>query len=114
MHSVSADALPMAKRTRVPSKAPRALYIGQWIRATGSTPAEVARETKINEGYISQLISGQKKNPSGDKLFAIAECLKIPLGNLYKLPPSASILDQVADLDPEVVIRLSQKRPAKR
>lgn len=107
MHSLAADALLMAKK-KPPAKPP--LYLGPWIRACKTTPAEVSRGTGINEGYLSQMISGKKDNPSGAKLSLIADFLEIPLGNLYKPPPPAAVLDQIADFDPKVIARLSRKR----
>lgn len=111
MHSLAADASLMAKPQKsVPSKEPKPLYVGPWIRAVGTTQAAVSRETGINEGYLSEIISGGKKNPSAAKLMLIADFLKVPLGDLYKQPPSAALLEQVAGYDPAVVVRLSQKR----
>jgi transcriptional regulator with XRE-family HTH domain len=109
MPALKADALLMAKKVSAPSDSPR-LYVGEWIRASDTTPAEVSREAPINEGYLSGIISGNKKNPSGSKLALIARVLGITVPALYSPPPSAKLLDQVADYDPEVVIRLSQKR----
>ena len=109
MPALKADALLMAKKVSPPIDSPR-LYVGEWIRASETTPAEVSREAPINEGYLSGIISGNKKNPSGAKLALIARFLGIAVPALYSAPPSAKLLDQVADYDPEVVIRLSQKR----
>lgn len=110
-HNLGANALPMAKSS--PNPAPNAtprLYVGPWIRANRLKPAEVARKTGINEGYLSGIISGKKKNPSTEKLALIADFLKMPLGDLYKPPPPDRLLEQLDDYDPETVIRLSQKR----
>ena len=85
------------------------LFIGQWIRALGFKPADVAEGTKINEGYISQLISGEKDNPSGGILLRIANFLDIPMGYLYRPPPGAGFVAEGANLRPDVLVRL---RPA--
>ena len=111
MHSLAVDPLLMAKTAPIPTPEPvQALFVGAWIRANGVRPAEVARKTGINEGYLSGIISGKKKNPSTEKLALIANFLKMPLGDLYKPPPPSGLLDQIAGYDPETVIRLSQKR----
>jgi transcriptional regulator with XRE-family HTH domain len=106
---VGGDPLLMAKKEPPSATAPR-LYVGEWIRASRTTPAEVSRKAPINEGYLSGIISGNKKNPSGSKLALIAQVLGITVPALYGPPPPAKLLDQVADYDPDVVIRLSQKR----
>lgn len=110
------DPLLMAKKTRTkvePETEEAPLYIGAWIRACEKTPAEVSRKASINEGYLSELIKGTKKNPSRSKLTAIANFLKIPVSSFDQPPPSQKLLDQVADYDPEVVLRLSQHRKSK-
>lgn len=108
MPAKTADHLLMAK-TRKPAVL-KPLYVGPWIRACKTTPREVVRKIGINEGYLSGIISGKKKNPSSAMLEQIAACLDIPMGNFYKMPPSEAVLDQIADFDPEVVVRLSQNR----
>jgi transcriptional regulator with XRE-family HTH domain len=65
--------------------------------------------TGINEGYLSQLISGEKKNPSGLILAQIADFLGIPMNYFYRPPPSQEAIDQVSDIDPAVLRRLSGK-----
>jgi hypothetical protein len=116
MHSLGADALLMAKTAAKPRgkprkrPAPKPVYVGPWIRAHNTTPAEVSRATGINEGYLSTLCSGKKGNPSNGLLALIADHLKMPLGDLFKPPPPRSLLDQIADFDPEVIVRLSKKR----
>lgn len=97
---------PSQKRTQRPKRDFRPLYIGQWIRALHKRPADVVRETKINEGYLSELISGQKKNPSGDKLLQIAEYLDIPMNYFYQPPPDKEFLEQVSEIDPGVLSKL--------
>jgi transcriptional regulator with XRE-family HTH domain len=47
-------------------------------------PIDVVRGTEINEGYLSQLISGKKKNPSGLILAQIADFLGIPMSYFYR------------------------------
>lgn len=108
MEGLAAEPLPMAKPNKLIPPDP--LYVGPWIRACETTQAEVSRKTGINEGYLSEIISGKKKNPSAAKLRQIAGFLKIPLGDLYKPPPPAAVLAQIADYDPEVITRLSKKR----
>jgi transcriptional regulator with XRE-family HTH domain len=100
----------MIKRKRKPKVLPP-LYIGQWIRALGYTPAEVARGVPINEGYLSQLIAGKvKKNPSAAMLVGISRFLNVPLDYLYQPPPDREFIQQAATLDPLVLSRLRSIR----
>ena len=67
---------------------------------------DVVRATKINEGYLSELISGKKKNPSADALYKIADFLEIPLDYLYRLPPDRAFIEEAAKFDPSVLAKL--------
>ena len=100
----------MPKRPQKPAHAIRRqfrlLYVGQWIRALHKRPIDVVKATGINEGYLSELINGRKKNPSGHVLAAIAEYLEIPMSYFYKPPPAQEFLDQVSELDPAVLSKL--------
>jgi transcriptional regulator with XRE-family HTH domain len=82
------------------------VFVGQWIRALGKRPRDVARATEINEGYLSELVNGKKKNPSPANLAAIAEFLAIPMHYLYRLPPPKETLEQLAGFDPGTISRL--------
>jgi hypothetical protein len=111
MHSLIVETSRMVKPQISPTSKPaRQLYVGLWIRALGFTPAEVARGAPINEGYLSEIISGKKANPSAAKLMLIAEFLDMPLGDLYKQPPPSALLGQLDNYDPNVIVRLSKKR----
>ena len=109
MHSLERKSFLMAKIVHLPTDGTR-LYIGEWCRALDIKPARVSREAPINFGYLSGLISGKKTNPSRDMLEAVARVLQITVGQLYSPPPPARLLDQVAEYDPDMVVRLSQKR----
>lgn len=85
---------------------PPPLFIGPWIRALGKTPAEVAKDAPMNEGYLSQLISGKKKTPSIEILQAIAKVLDIPRDKLHEPPPSKEVIDAARSLGPSVLDRL--------
>jgi hypothetical protein len=111
MIGANLDASLMVGRTR--SKRPRKpadpLFIGQWIRAMGHKPAEVTRAIGLNEGYLSELISGAKRNPGGTVLMDIADFLRIPVDYLRRPPPSREFLEQASILDPAVLLRLSAR-----
>lgn len=94
---------------RRPRPVPPPLYIGEWIRSLGRTPAEVSRGIGRNEGYLSQLISGQKKNPSLGLQQEIADELGIPMEYLRRPPPDKDFIDQAKTLDPAVIDRLRRQ-----
>lgn len=85
---------------------PPPLFIGQWIRAMGLTPAEVARDAPMNEGYLSELISGRKQKPSIEILQAIAKVLGIPRDKLHEPPPAKEVIEAARTLGPSVLRRL--------
>jgi transcriptional regulator with XRE-family HTH domain len=88
----------------------RELYIGQWIRALGMRPIDVVKGIGINEGYLSELINGKKKNPSGGTLIQIAEFLDIPMNYLYNPPPPQEIINQTSGIDSSVLERLRGRK----
>lgn len=77
------------------------LYIGQWMSRLGRKPSEVAKATKINEGYLSQLISGEKNNPSGRTLYMISTELGVSINALYEKPPEMDVTGRVQHLSPQ-------------
>lgn len=82
------------------------LYIGQWISFLDRKAADVAKKIGINEGYLSQLISGHKHNPSYLMIRAIADELGVGIDTLRKPPPSGVVVEALRGLDPGVVNRI--------
>lgn len=72
----------------------------------GRRPVDVVRATGINEGYLSELIAGNKTNPSAEVLLEIADFLGIPMQYFYRPPPTREQLDQTAGIDPVVLAKL--------
>lgn len=106
-----ADTWAMAKPPQKPRNArgritrPQPAFTGgQWIRALGVDQREIATAAGMNEGYLSQLCSGQKKNPSRGVVADIAKALKIHPDALQRVPPST--LDEAKDFDPETLATL--------
>ena len=81
------------------------VYIREWLRAFGLKPAEVARDAEVNEGYLSQLISGQKKSPSPAFLMALAAQMPQPFHytKFYEPPPDDATLKALAAIDPALL-----------
>lgn len=96
-----------AKRRRRP---PRPHFIGPWLIALGAKAADVVRGAKVNEGYLSQLISGQKDNPSDGFLLDVATYLGVTVENLREPPPSPEAIAQTSKLSPDVIARLRVRR----
>lgn len=85
------------------------LFVGGWIKTMGFRPSEVARETGINEGYLSQIISGKRDNPSRLVLHKIANCIGIPMEYFNRPPPNRQFLTEAAALDPTVLQKIRER-----
>jgi len=83
--------------------------LGQWITRLGRKPGEVAKGIGISEPYLSELISGKKKNVSFSIIANIADELGIPIDALRRPPPRFEAVQSVADLSPDVLRRLSRQ-----
>ncbi len=59
----------------------------EWLTALGVSQAKLAEDAHINEGYLSELVSGKKQNPSRDMQKRIGDALKIRPTLLWTLPP---------------------------
>lgn len=77
------------------------LKIGKWLVFLERQQEEVAEKAGINKGYLSQLISGEKDNPSGDKLMSLSTELGISVNALYSDPPPVSMRDRYGKLRPD-------------
>lgn len=89
---------PMARKK---PKQFKVLHIGPWLTKLERKPSDVARQIGLNEGYLSQLISGEKKNPSSDVLLRLSEELGISINALYSRPPEMDVTSRVKVLRPE-------------
>lgn len=73
----------------------RKLYIGPWLARLGKKPVDAAKAIGVTETYMSELISGKKKNPGHAILFDLSEWLGIPMNALYRMPPAQNAVDAV-------------------
>lgn len=78
----------------------RTLHLGEWLSRLGRKPVELAKAIGVGESYISLLISGQKKNPSGALLLDISEFLGLSVNDLYEPPPPAETGNALKHLNP--------------
>jgi transcriptional regulator with XRE-family HTH domain len=97
-------------RRPAPKRPSRKLFVGEWVRALGFRQVEVVRATGINEGYLSELISGNKRNPSFDFLSQIADFLGIPVSYFSRPPPDREFIAEASELDPKVLAKLMTPR----
>ena len=97
------------KHERMPAKARTAfkkLYIGEWMVRLNCSREDMQEAAGIGKAYLSQLISGKKKNPSTAILMSIAAKLGLKLEDLYKPPPPAETIDSLKGLSADVLARL--------
>ena len=100
-------ARPDTYRMGRPKKQFKPLFVGQWIVAVNRRPSEVAKAIGIGESYLSQIISGEKPNPSHSILFSLSEELGVPMNDFYRRPTERDITDKVARLRPDQLSALS-------
>jgi hypothetical protein len=103
---IPAPKSPVKPTRKRPQEATEPLFIGQWLRVLNLRQIELVRATGINEGYISELISGRKDNPSGAKLRLISDFMGIPMQCLFEPPPTPELVKQATKIDPVVLARL--------
>lgn len=72
--------------------------MGQWIAQSGRQQEDIADSAGITDAYLSELISGKKKNPSAHVLRALSEELKITVNDFYRKPPTAGQLERLRNL----------------
>lgn len=101
---------PRNRRGRVKRDEP-VLYVGEWIRALGTTQTAVCRALKLNEGYLSE-ICNHRKTPGIGVLFELADHLKVKVDTFRKPPPSRQFITEATDLDPAILVRLRTQLPS--
>lgn len=90
------------------------LFLGEWLTVLGVKQSTLARETEINEGYISQLCRRGKGNPSFYILAKIADFLRIGIDQLRQPPPSRDTIEAIRSLDPKLINRIHRDPPKSR
>ena len=94
--------------SRSSSKLFRPLHVSEWVAQSGRRQDEIARAVGITDAYLSELISGKKKNPSAHVLRALSEELGITVNDFYRKPPSQVQLDRLKNLSPSEAAILSR------
>jgi transcriptional regulator with XRE-family HTH domain len=90
--------------SRTVEKLFKPLFVGEWVAGylakTKLQQEDLAESIGITDGYLSELMSGKKKNPSAHVLRALSEELGITINDFYKKPPSQSQMDRLKNLSP--------------
>lgn len=86
----------------------RKLYIGEWLSRLGKKPTDAAKAIGVTESYMSELISGKKKNPHHALLYDLAEWLGLSINDLYRLPPNKTVVEATENLSPSQIAILGQ------
>lgn len=98
--------------SRSSTKLFRPLHVGEWVAQfmaqSGRQQEDIADATGITDAYLSELMSGKKKNPSAHVLRALSEELGITINDFYRKPPSQSQLDRLKNLSPSDAAILSR------
>lgn len=98
--------------SRTVEKLFKPLYVGEWVAGylskTGLQQEDLAEAVGISDGYLSELMSAKKKNPSTHVLRAISEQLGITINDFYKKPPSQAQLDRLKNLSPSDAATLTR------
>ena len=89
---------------------PERLFIGEWVAAMGRRQNEVADAAGLTDAYLSQLVTGRRKNPSHAVLKAIADELGISTDRLHELPPDDEVVGAIRKLDPAILARLMARQ----
>lgn len=82
------------------------LALQRIMKQTGVSQAELARRTELTPGYVSQLVSGARADPSTDALRAIGKALSVPPELLALFGAEAHELNGIT---PEVAAELAEK-----
>lgn len=98
--------------SRISSKLFRPLHVGEWVAQymtqSGRQQEDIAEAVGITDAYLSELMSGKKKNPSAHVLRAISEELSITINDFYRKPPSQAQRDRLKNLSPSDAATLTR------
>lgn len=102
--------LAKARRPRRP-KNPLGNAIRRLREASGRTQGQLADSATVSQGYLSQLESGEMKNPSVAVLLRLAVALRIPADDLFEAagyPTVRRLRDEYRVLESRVLPRLRE------
>ena len=82
--------------------------MGEWVAQSGRQQEDIAESAGITDAYLSELMSGKKKNPSAHVLFALSEELGITINDFYRKPPSQAQMNRLKNLSPSDAATLTR------
>lgn len=98
----------MGKRT---PPEPREIFLGDWLNEFGIKVGEAAEIAGCDQSYISNIISGRKKNINALYLLRLSERMDININDFFRPLPSQSTLTALKRLSPKAQAAvLAQKR----
>lgn len=107
----------MGHMPRISAKLFRPLHVGEWVSQSGRQQEDIAESVGITDAYLSELMSGKKKNPSAHVLRALSEELGITINDFYSKPPSQAQRERLKNLSPSDAATLTrlldQTKPTK-
>jgi transcriptional regulator with XRE-family HTH domain len=86
------------------------IYLAEWLAVLDVVPVELVKAGVISEGYLSNLRSGKRLNPSPGKLMQIGAFLQIEWTDLYRSPPSSEAIAGMEPLAGTTVERILKRR----
>lgn len=99
--------MPRPRQNR-PARPPRQLQLGPWLDRLGRKQVEAAKAAGVTAGYISDLVSGKKPNPSPGVLLDISEWLGLTVNDLYVMPPPENAVAAAGQMPPSQMAALGR------
>lgn len=116
--AVFSNPLGMRKKTMRPAIKPKPddddpelppLFVGEWLARLGIKPTKIAADANVNEGYLSEVIAGGKRNPGRLWLAKVAKAAGIPPHYFNVPPPPVSAINALSQFDTATLDRLKPK-----
>lgn len=87
---------------KLPARTYPPIYLDDWMKLFGKGPIDLAKpHTGVTASYISNLCApGRRQNPSALVMLQISRVLGITVNDLYVKPPSAGIVEALAEYSP--------------
>jgi len=100
----------MGKR---PKPQTRDIFLGAWLDHFGLSRSEAARIAGCGQPYISNIVSGSRKNVNALYLLRLSEHLEVSVNDFYRRPPSKAEINALANLSPRAQTAILNPKPRK-
>jgi transcriptional regulator with XRE-family HTH domain len=91
----------------------RPIYLNQWLEALEMDQKTLVERTGLSQGYLSNIGSGRRGNPTMASLHAIATAMGISFNDLFRPPPSDAAMSELQELSPSAGKALLRARSKK-